>query len=158
MVSQDLPAGDSPQKVLVLGSTLISAGLNGDWASSATEGEVVEIIDGMVGNRWDWDPTALADLFFGAALDGSTLFLGGGSNGTVYPNLSSGQAVVLSLPYPFQQNSSPIAETEIQGAMYVRSVVIDADGVYLIGWAADGAHGFAMKCTKDLECPAVPAG
>jgi hypothetical protein len=155
--SPDLPLGLSPQAVIVTGNTMVAAGLNGDMANNTTSAEVARVSGGSVQAHWVWDPTAQLDAFFAAALDGSTIYLGGGTNGTAVPSLS-GVAFVLSLPLTFSSSTGATVKAEITDGMYVARMAVDEDGVYLLGYAADGVHGFAMKCTKDLVCPAVPAG
>jgi hypothetical protein len=154
--SPDLPLGLSPQAVLVTGNTLVAAGLGGDMANNTTSAEVARISGGSVQAHWVWDPSAKLDAFFAGALDGSTIYLGGGTNGTVVPSLS-GEGFVLSLPLNFVTNTTPAVTTWITNGMYVAKMTVDPDGVYLLGYAADGVHGFVMECTKDLVCPTVPS-
>jgi hypothetical protein len=69
-----------------------------------------------------------------------------------------GAATLARYAASFVPESSPITETLVAGVKIIWAVEVDDDGVYLAGQldAAEPPAGFVMKCTRDLECPALP--
>jgi hypothetical protein len=107
----------------------------------------------------DYDPTPNTDVFTAVAPYNDRVYVAGGFDAVAgTDSYLQGELRIFAYPINFDESSTPIAMATIPNALIPWNIEVDADGVYVVGLSQTqpDVRGFAVKCTLDLQCPAVP--